>query len=728
VLAADSSLLCAYLTQDDKWRMYSSLSTINPDMLTAIIEKEDKWFYHHPGINPISIVRAGINNITNAKRTSGASTITMQLARMRKPAPRTYLNKLKEMFRALQYEWTYSKTEILELYLSYLPYGGNVEGVSAAAHIFLGRPPDKLSLSQSILLSVIPNRPNSLRLDRKGVAAQAARDKWIARFLENNLFDTNALAAALLEPIPHQRHQLIPQTPQFCYYLRQQYPREKEIRTTLSPSIQKQTQRLLANHGKRVKRLGVSNGAVLILDNQSQAVLAYCGSVDFYDDEAFGQVDGVRAIRSPGSALKPAAYALGFEAGLISPKMKLLDVPTNFYGFRPENYDLTFQGQVNVHEALSHSLNIPPVRLVKELGLDHFLDVLEKSGFKTVKRQRSGLGLSAVLGGCGVTLKELTTFYSTFARGGELYQPVFTQNQLNRARTGLDLFSEESAYLVLNILSDIERPDLPQSYIAATKLPRVAWKTGTSYGRRDAWAIGFSPRYTVGVWMGNFDGSSVPELSGSNTAVPLMLDIFNVIDYDTKAWFEQPPGVQEREVCAETGLPPSNQCRHKTKDLFIVDKSPLQACDLYQNVYVNADSSLQYCPVCLPESDYQQAAFPIYDPELSLWFEMNEIGVLVPPPHDPACEAKLSGDGPQILSPSPDFEYFIERNSDQELLLQAASAANVSTHYWYINDRYYAQTEAGEKLFYHPRPGKLSIICMDEKGRRTQTEVQVFYY
>lgn len=727
VLAADSSLLCAYLTPDDKWRMRSSPDAINADMLRAIIAKEDRWFYYHPGINPGSIIRALAHNLLRGRRTSGASTISMQLARMREPAPRTYGNKLREMLRALQYEWTYSKREILEMYLSYLPYGGNVEGVMAASYLYFDRPPAKLSLSQAILLAVIPNRPNSLRLDHHSEDAQLARDAWIHRFQQRGLFDAAHLNAARHEPVPGLRHRLPPRTPQFCYALQQQHPQQRQIRSTLRPALQQTAQRLLQNHVRRLKAQGVSNGAVLVVDNQTHEVVAYCGSADFYDTQAQGQVDGVQGLRSPGSALKPFAYALGFERGVITPRMKLLDVPTTYQGFRPENYDLTYLGQPTVHQALSHSLNVPPVRLVQEMGLDGFLDVLEALGFERMQAQRDGLGLSAVLGGCGVTLYELVRAYHALSQGGRLHA-LQTSRPLQPTE-GRQVLSEEAVWLVLDILDDIERPDIPQAYLEASQLPKVAWKTGTSYGHRDAWAIGLNPRYTIGVWMGNFDGQGVPELSGSRMAVPLMLDLFTALDQGKqRQWFAPPQGIGQRQVCAETGLIPGPHCKNKVHDHYIVDVSPLQACALYQSLYVNADTSLQYCPVCLPPEGYQRVAFPMYEPELALWFARNEVGVLRPPPHDPRCTAKLAGDGPQILSPSQDFEYLLERGQRQELLLQAASEPGVSTHHWYANGRYLGEVPAGQDFFYHPTTQRLRLTCMDEKGRKSETEVKVVFY
>ena len=600
IMASDSTLLCAYLTEDDKWRMRTSLDQVSQDMIQAIIHKEDQWFYYHLGVNPFSVMRALIANTISGHRTSGASTITMQLARMADPAPRTYTAKFREMFRALQYEWKYSKREILEMYLSYLPYGGNVEGVSSASYIFFQRPPEKISLSQAILLSIIPNRPNSLRLDRNTEVATEARDKWIQRFGKMEIFGEEALIAAEREPVIASRNEVPTLTPHICYELKIRYSDVDEIYSTIRPETQNLVSQLLANHVQRVKRLDVTNGAVMVVDNQTHGVVAYCGSADFYDATSSGQVNGVTAVRSPGSALKPAAYALGFDLGIITPMSKMLDIPGNFQSFVPENYDLRFRGEVTVYEALTHSLNIPPVRLVQQIDNDRFLNLLESSGFETIRSRRHDLGLSAVLGGCGVTLEELTRFYGNFAAGGVQHRLKYLQQDLGDTTGQVTLFSPGTAWMVADILSGIERPDISQELLEDSKRPKVAWKTGTSYGKRDAWAVGITPRYTVGVWMGNFDGAGAPELSGSYMAVPLMMDLFNAIDYNPEQeWFARPAEVGERKVCSETGLLPGKYCHHYLTDDYLEGHSSLAACNLDQEIYINPDSTMQYCPVCL---------------------------------------------------------------------------------------------------------------------------------
>ncbi|MEM7036040.1 MAG: penicillin-binding protein 1C, partial [Bacteroidota bacterium] len=619
----------------------------------------------------------------------------------------------------------------LEMYLSYLPYGGNVEGVKAASHLYFGRPPSKLSLAQSTLLTVIPNRPNSLRLDTRKHHARAARDRWLHRFEADQTFSSPQIQAALSEPIEAHRRQLVPKAPHLSQRLVHRTPTGRQT-ATLSPTLQARCERLLSNYVHRNRFKGISNGALIVIDNQTSAVKAYVGSADFHDVAAAGQVDGVRAIRSPGSALKPVAYAMAFDQGIYTPASRLLDVPTDWEGYSPTNYDEQYRGPVSLAYALRHSLNITAVHTLERVGYARFLDLMADAGFETIRRQRDELGLSVILGGCGVTLEELTRLFTAFARGGVLYPLAYTEADLAAPRKGVRLFSEGAAWLIGHILSGIERPDLPNDVIPSTGRSKIAWKTGTSYGHRDAWSVGFTPRYTVGVWMGNFDGRGAPELSGTGMAVPLLFEVFGALEAgaegDAVTEFAQPHSVRQRPVCLETGDLPSEECTHVGMSYFLADISPRSVCTQAQSIYISTDSSLQYCTGCLPESGYLKASYPIYPPALTLWYESNDLPYPHPPPHNPACEATFDGPGPDINSPSEDFEYLVEAGSGQEILLQAASDTRVNRHYWYVNDRFVQSCAPGEKVFFPARPGRLKVSCMDDKGRSAMVEILVKTY
>jgi len=758
--AKDGTLLTAYLTKDDKWRLRTGLDEVSPQLITAIIEKEDSWFYWHFGINPVSIVRALYNNFVAGEVEAGASTITMQVARMLEPKSRTYFNKLAEMFCALQLEIRYSKKEILEMYLSLLPFGGNIEGVKSASYIYFDRPPDKLSLSQSITLAVIPNDPNTLRLDRlsenvipanlhqqvsqesdnqnflsdSGQARMTdqnitpilrKRNYWINKFKREKIFSAAELNDAFGEPLESNRYQMPVIAPHFSQYVKENFSGDI-VNTNLDLSIQQTVENILLRNVKRVFYKGITNGAVLVIDNRNSSVVAYCGSADFYDKGSFGQVNGITATRSPGSTMKAALYAYAFDQGSLTPKMKFADIPTDFHGYQPENYDLKFFGNVTAEFALVNSLNIPAVQLLEEVGLNNFTNFLEGCGFNQIQKQKNQLGLSMILGGCGTNLQELTRLFSALARGGKFYPLNFLEN--SDENKGEQIFSEASSYLIASILSGINRSDIAE-LSQYSKLPKFAWKTGTSYGKRDAWAIGFDPNYTIGVWMGNFNGVGSPNLSGAEVAVPLLFDLFNAIDYDSDTkWFGATEDLVIRNVCSESGMIPTRYCPDVITDFAVKNKSHNQTCDIHKPVYVNLNETIQYCTGCLPSSGYKKEVFTVYQPELSVWLYQNQYDYRKPPRHNPDCTAKFAEAGPNILSPSDDYEYFLEKNSGQEILLLAASDSRVETHYWYVNGQFYKKCKPGERIFFNPNTKDIRITCLDDKGRDGSVYISIKYY
>ena len=765
----DGTLLTAYLTCDDKWRLRTELDEISPELIKAIVEKEDSWFYWHPGINPIAVVRAFYKNVSAGETQLGASTITMQVARMLEPKKRTYFNKLGEMFRAIQLEIKYSKKEILELYLSLLPFGGNIEGVKSASYIYFNRPPDKLSLSQAITLAIIPNDPNNLRLDRRQsinyidnvipgngatresnnqnllsdseqvgmvkdylISVIQKRNYWINKFSEEKIFSSSDLNDALNEPIENNRYSIPVLAPHFSYYIKENFHGDI-INTTLELPIQQMVENLLKRNVNKVFYKGITNGAVLIIDNRNSSVVAYCGSADFYDESSFGQVNGITAIRSPGSTLKAALYAYAFDEGNLTPQMKFADIPTDFHGYQPENYDLKFYGNVSTEFALVNSLNIPAVKLLEQIGLNNFTSFLEGCGFNQIQKQKNQLGLSMILGGCGTNLQELTRLFTAFARNGKLYPINFILE--NEEQEGTQIFSESSSYLIADILSGVNRSDIA-NLSNDSKLPKFAWKTGTSYGKRDAWAIGFNPNYTIGVWMGNFNGVGSTNLSGSEIAVPLLFDLFNSIDLPVRQagynsdvkWFDAPEELITRKVCRESGMIPTQYCPSVISDFAIRSKSHNQVCDIHKPVYVNLDETIQYCTSCLPSSEYKKEVFAVYQPELSVWLYQNKFDYKKPPIHNPDCSAIYAESGPKILSPSEDYEYFLEKDSKQEILLLAASDSRVKTHYWYVNEKFLKKTKPGERVFFIPNEKELKITCLDDRGRDGSVHVSIKYY
>jgi len=716
-------LMHAFLTKDEKWRMKTDLQEISPLLKKTIIAKEDKYFYYHPGINVVAIARAAVHNILKRKRTSGASTITMQVARALERRKRNIGSKIIESFRALQLEWKYNKDEILQLYLNLVPYGGNLEGVKSASLLYFKKNPDHLSLAEITALCIIPNRPSSLVIGRNNDLIIQERNKWLKRFAADNAFTHEEIEDALAEPLHASRMEVPKYAPHLAYKLKNQHP-SHTIKTSVNLNLQWKIEKLTSDYIRTLRLKNIKNAAVVVIDNQSRRVISYVGSANFYDTTDGGQVNGAAAIRQPGSTLKPLLYGLCMDEGLLTPKTIISDVPVNYSGYAPENYDRKFNGYVSVEHALEHSLNIPSVKGLQLLGKERLVSKLISADFKQIAKDQHKLGLSMILGGCGTTLEQLTGLFAAFANEGIYAPPIFTQS--GKPAKHSTILSPASAYMITDILSKINRPDFPLNWQATERMPKIAWKTGTSYGRKDAWSIGYNKRFTVGVWVGNFSGLGIPELSGANTATPLLFKIFNTIDYNNGGdWFAPPNELEWRQVCSETGLPPGTHCSSIILDQFIPLISTTTTCQHMQEIKIAVDNSHSYCSFCSPSTGYIKKLYKVITPEMQDFFSNNNIAYQKIPPHNPDCEKVFKGEGPVITSPLNGSEYFINKNDPEPLQLKATTANDVSKVYWYINDKFYKTASANEKQFFVPNEGSVKISCTDDKGRNRNIYIKV---
>ncbi|THU32018.1 penicillin-binding protein 1C [Niastella caeni] len=715
----------AYLTKDEKWRMKTELEEISPLLRKTIVEKEDRYFYSHPGVNALAIVRAFAKNIFRRKRTSGASTITMQVARALEPKRRTYFNKMVEMFRALQLEWKYSKNEILQLYLNLVPYGGNIEGVKSASILYFKKNPDHLSLAEITALSIIPNRPSTLIMGKHNDRIVKERNRWLQQFANDKIFTQKEIADALSEPLTATRGTIPQLIPHLARKLKQQGG--DIIKTNIELNTQLKTEKLVADYVRILTLKNIRNAAVIIIDNQTHNVITYVGSANFNDTIDGGQVNGANAIRQPGSTLKPLLYGLCIDEGLMTPKAIISDVAVNYNGYAPENYDKQFNGYVTMEYALEHSLNIPAVKGLQLLGKDPFIQKLAECNFQQIKKDQRKLGLSLILGGCGATLEELTGLYSIFSNNGQYVPPKLTQGA-HQSIKGEKILTPAATFMINEILSKVNRPDFPLNWSSTEHMPKIAWKTGTSYGRRDAWSIGYNRKYTVGIWTGNFSALGIPELSGANIATPLLFKIFNTIDYDSdEQWFSQPKDCDIRMVCSETGSPPGEHCQNTVTDYFIPLISSTQFCNNMQEVALSADEKISYCKTCMPASGYKKKWFRTVLPEMQHYFEDRHIMYEKMPPHNPACERVFKDGGPQITSPHNGSEYFISKKKPEPLQLSCNVGNDVHKVYWYINNQFYKSGEAHNRQFFIPEEGPVKISCTDDKGRNRDIWIRVKY-
>jgi penicillin-binding protein 1C len=711
-----------FLAPDDQWRFHVSLQEISPRLIEAVIAYEDRWFYFHPGVNPFSIGRALFQNLKTGEIVSGGSTLTMQVARMIERRPRTYRAKLIEMIRALELEFRYSKEEILNFYFNLAPYGGNIQGVSAASWLYFGKDSSRLGPAEVALLVAIPQSPETRRPDLKPKQAKKARDRVLARLLACGKINPQEYRRALQTPVPESRIQLPMIAPHLSEMLVSRVNAQGQIISTIDRDIQLLCEAKLKEHISGLEKRGIQNGAVVVIENKTRAVRALVGSPGFFDVPSQGQVNATTAIRSPGSTLKPFLYARALDQGMVSPELLLPDVPKNYKGYEPKNYDDTYRGMVSMRNALAHSLNVPAVNLEARLGYQGIWNVLRQAEFKSIVPDRNHYGLSIILGGCGVSLLELTNLYATLAREGT-WKPYRLMESEPMAE-GKNLFSREASYIISDILREVSRPDLDNDLIPATNLPLIAWKTGTSYGRKDAWSIGYDPEWTIGIWAGNATGEGNPELVGSISAAPLLFEIFDTLKAGkNQEWFQRPPKVGFRKVCALSGMIPGPNCTDTKQELFIYNVSPNHVCTFHQKYDIDDDTGYRLCSFCRLGRKYHQESFLLWPQEVANWMKANGIPLDEVPSHLPECPYQSGGHPPEIITPQNRDYFLIRQGTDitlQQIPFKAAVDNRIKNIYWFLDGKLLSKGPSAKTVFYLPATGKHQLTCMDEEGRKTK--------
>ena len=543
VVDRDGKLLRAYLTSEGRWRLKATRKEVDPRFLEALLAYEDKRFFDHRGVDPLASLRAAYQLTTHGRIVSGGSTLTMQVARLIEPrVKRSLYAKLHEAMRALQLEWALSKDEILSLYLALAPYGGNLEGVRSASLIYFGKEPRRLTLGEAALLVALPQSPEFRRPDRFPAAAKRARDRVLDRIAGRGLYSPSEIAHAKQEPVPTERKPMTLLAPHAADEAYVASPKERVLRLTIDAGLQKALEKLAH---ERARSLGPDlSVAIVVIDNATGEVLARVASPDYFDFRRAGQVDLTRAVRSPGSALKPFIYGIGFEDGLIHPETLIEDRPIHFAGYSPENFDLTFQGTVTVRRALQQSLNTPAVAVLDEVGPNRVIARLAEAGAPLVLPKGEAPGLALGLGGVGVRLTDLTMLYAGLARQGTV-APLVEQLGLPPPQPKR-LIEPVAAWYVGSVLLGTPPPENAAG-------GRIAFKTGTSYGYRDAWAIGFDGKHTIGVWAGRPDGAPVVGLAGRVTAAPILFDAFARLGQSLQPLLPAPKGVL---IATTIKLPP----------------------------------------------------------------------------------------------------------------------------------------------------------------------------
>lgn len=712
-------LLRLTLSQDAKYRLYTPLANISPSLIEATLLQEDQYFRWHLGINPISLLKASWQTYGLKSRRMGASTITMQVARMRFGLnSKTVSGKLWQMVRALQLEWHYSKDEILEAYLNLAPYGNNVEGVGSASRIYFGKFAKDLSLPEALTLVVIPQNPTK-RIPNRGILKDI-RNKLYLRWIALHPADKDKQSLMEL-PLQIQSLRSLPfLAPHFVnMILVDANIEQNEINTTLDLRMQKMVERVTRRYLSRKMNVGVNNAAVLLIDTRDMSIKAMLGSADFSNSGIQGQINGVEAKRSPGSTLKPFIYALALDQGLIHPATVLKDVPRSFGSYNPENFDYDFAGPINAKEALILSRNIPAVYLADQLKNPNLYGLLQKANVTDLKSE-AYYGLALVLGGAELSMRELTSLYAALANDGLLKPFRFIQKQ--KITNSRRLFSAEASFLVLDMLKDTTRPSVSSAF-QKQQLP-IAWKTGTSSGFRDAWTVGVFGPYVMAVWIGNFNNQSNPAFVGKDIAAPLFFELA----YAMQSQFGPLPTMQKEtrsmqltkvDVCKASGMLPTRYCADTDEVWFIPGKSPIQTDTIYREVAINTKTGLR---ACVFNENTRFEIYEFWSSDLLKIFKRAGIPRRIPPGFDSACNVNKkieSGFHPQIASPQNQVNYVARLQSDKASIIPftAVVDADVRNLHWFLNATYLGKTTRDKAFLWHAQPGNYVVRVVDDYGR-----------
>ena len=721
------------VAEDGRYRLFTPLQAIAPVVREATLLYEDRHFHRHPGVNPVALLRAAWTTYVSRSRVVGGSTITMQLARLRFDLDtRSPLGKLAQMARALQLERHYGKAEILEAYLNLAPYGGSIEGVGTAARVYFDKPASTLNRSEAMALAVIPQSPAARfpAIAAGRARLLAARDRlaaaWRASVPQG---DAETVARALLDPVFQSPVDLPRHAPHFVRD-HVALTGAAEIRTSLDLDLQRLLENRIRDHVDRRRQDGIENATALLIDHRRMEVLALVGSRGFFDVDIAGQVNGVRAPRSPGSTLKPLLFGLALDRGLIHPMTLLEDAPRRYAAYTPENFDRGFLGPVFARDALIHSRNVPAVGLLAELGVARFRDWLRDAGVEGL-RPAEEYGLSLALGGSEITMEELAQLYAMLASGGhwrELATVPGPQGTMARTVPQARLLSAEASYLVLDMLRDVPRPDLPS--LQPTLRPAIPWKTGTSFGFRDAWSVGVIGRYVLAVWVGNFDGRANPALVGREAAAPLFFAIADslppsLVDHSDSG---PPPGLNLRqvEVCATTGDLPGTHCPRTAQSWFIPGVSPIRVSTVYRALPIDPATGLRSCH---PGATTRQEVFEFWPSNLRNVFRRAGIAIRRPPPWSPECgldRTSTSGFPPRIRSPQRTLIYHAPRRGEQSgVLFSAIADDDARTLFWFVDDRLVARAAPGEDTLWTPESGQFTVRVVDDLGRAAAVPITV---
>lgn len=716
----NNELLGARIAPDGQWR-FPPRTTTPAKIQACFVEFEDNHFFHHWGVNPVSIGRAAYQNLKARRVISGGSTITMQTIRLARNNPRTFSEKFIEMIWATRLEFRYSKEKILSLYVSHAPFGGNVVGLDAAAWRYFGHSADDLSWAEAAMLAVLPNSPAMIHLSKSRQALLDKRNRLLTRLHKKGVLDDSSYELALSEPLPQEPKPLPQIAPHLTDYFYQTRNGNYSV-STIDRGIQLQIEELIERWNGEFSRSDIRNIAILVIDVQKNQPIAYCGNVHFNKANSGNQVDIIRSPRSTGSILKPFLYYAMLQEGSILPHTLLPDIPININGFAPQNFSQQFEGAIPASEALARSLNIPTVTMLQRYGVPKFYNFLKQTGISTLTRPASHYGLSLILGGAEGTLWDITCAYTDMARClkglNKTDCSLLLSDSAHNASSVVPTssFSPCAVWQTFDAIKEVNRPE-EIDWRTIPSMQTIAWKTGTSYGFRDAWAVGVTPRYTVGVWVGNATGEGKPGLIGARTAGPVMFDVFNLLP--SSPWFVRPSeGFVDAEVCHLSGHLKGRFCEETDTILILPAGLKTEACPYHHRINLSADGTQRIYESCInTEAAIQKNWFTL--PPVWEWYYKQRHPEYKPlPPFKPGCGEDILRPM-QFVYPTMNARIFLPKQMDgskSQLTFELVHSVPKATVYWHLDNNYLAETQDFHKISLLPSSGKHTMTAVDNEG------------
>lgn len=731
-------LLGAKIAEDGQWR-FPPPDSIPVKMETCLLQFEDAYFYRHPGFNPISILKALKANISAGRVVRGGSTITQQVIRLSRKKKRSYFEKALELLLATRLELRASKQKILKLYATHAPYGGNVVGLDAASWRYFGLRPYQLSWAESATLAVLPNAPSLIYPGKNQERLLEKRDRLLEKLWREGLIDSTTYTLALLEKLPQKPYPLPVASRHFVEFVAGE-EKGKRISVSLDENLQKQAATVVQRHYLGLRQNQVHNAAALILEVKTREIKAYIGNTNTTKEHQ-KDVDMVRANRSTGSTLKPLLYAAMLDAGELLPSMLVPDVPTQIAGYTPENFNEDYTGAIEARKALSRSLNIPSVRLLQNYGLEKFRDQLDVFQLRGISKSADHYGLTLVLGGAETNLWDLCKTYAALGStvnhytdtSSEYFDKEFTDLvwklgkpvDIGKKTIHKTIFDAGSIYLTLEALKEVNRPEGNESWEFFDSSKEIAWKTGTSFGNKDAWAIGLTKDYVVGVWVGNADGEGRPQVSGLQSAAPLMFDLFDLLP--RSPWFSQPlDALRETAVCARSGFLPSEGCPVKLV-MTPARENSLRPCPFCQRVLVDENSQFRLNSSCANLSQAKEVSWFVLPPLMEFYYKKRNPTYMNLPPYRADCRPQEE-DFMEFIYPRNGSRISLTKNFEgelNELALKLAHSRNGSKVFWYLDEKYLGDTSGFHEMGILPKPGKHKITAVDEEGNEKSITITI---